>query len=183
MIIPRVYDDFFDKKWLDELTHRLIDAPWYANNVANSESWPYKVTGTHRILGDCFFNRISDNHIEYNKDLQLSNILINSFDHIQVRVGRQLRLMEIFSNLQFAGMNSTIHKDGTDNQTAFILMLCNEEVHDMEGGFYHEPTNSTIDYKYGRVIEFKASDPHQGLTFTKPGVARMTIKYLGTNVS
>ena len=50
------------------------------------------------------------------------------------------------------------------------------------GGFYHQPTDTTIDYKYGRLIEFTASDPHKGLSFNKPDITRFSVKYLGENI-
>ena len=34
----KVHEDFFDKKWLDEISDRLLEAPWYANNVANADT-------------------------------------------------------------------------------------------------------------------------------------------------
>jgi hypothetical protein len=180
----KIHDNIFDRKWLDEVTDRLIEAPWYANNTANNDTWPYGRQGTHRILGDCFFDRQSENHIRYNQtDLEFGNALINSFDHIQHKVGRKMRLIEIFTNLQFAGMDGTIHVDGSSNQSAFILMLSNEHhPENIGGGFYHKPTDTTVDYKYGRLIEITASDAHKGLAFTKPYVARMSVKYLGLNL-
>lgn len=177
-----IHDNVFDKRWLDEISDRLINAPWYANNIANANTWPYKEKGTHRLLGDRFFYRFNDNHIEYNKsDMELGNALINSFDHIQQKTNKKMRLEEIGTNLQFKGMDGTIHVDGNINQQTFILMLSNEHYPENIGGsFYHEPSDTNVDYKYGRLVEITASDPHKGMAFTKPDIARMSVKYLGT---
>ena len=94
-----------------------------------------------------------------------------------------MRLMEIFVNLQFKGMDGTLHKDGfVKSKTAFILMLANEHVSgDIGGEFFHQPTNTKIPYGYGKLIELDAEDLHMGLAFNKPNVARISIKYVGDN--
>jgi len=180
----KVHEDFFDRKWLDEISERLLHTPWYADNVANSDTWPYRQKGTHRLLGHCFFHRQTDNFISYSPiDIQLGSVLINSFEQIQHKLKRKMRLIEINTNLQFKGMDGSIHTDGNDNQSAFILMLSNEHYSEnIGGGFYHQPTDTTIDYKYGRVIEITASDPHKGISFNKPDIARISVKYLGENI-
>ena len=177
----KVHDDFFDKQWLDEISDRFINAQWYANNVANADTWPYGLKGTHRILGDCFYNTESDNY--NHTDKKLGNGLINSFEHIQYKLKREMKLLVIHTNLQFMGMDGTLHVDGNSNQSAFILMLSNEHYSEnIGGGFYHEPTDTIIDYKYGRLIEITASDPHKGLSFNKPDIARFSVKYLCENI-
>ena len=179
----KVHDNIFDKKWCDEVTDTLINSPWYANNTANAKSWPYGNTGTHRLMGDCFFQRVNENYINYNmNNKQLGEALINSFGQITQNT-HPMRLEEIYTNLQFKGMDGTEHVDGKNNQTAFILMLSNEHhSRNIGGGFYHAPTDTTIDYKYGRVVEITASDSHKGNAFTIPHVARISVKYLGTNI-
>jgi|TARA_B110000285_G_scaffold204000_1_gene240609 hypothetical protein len=178
----RIHDNIFDKKWCDEVTDALLNGPWYANNVANARSWPYGETGTHRLMGDCFFHRHADNHIRYNEsNKQLGESLINSFGRI-IESTHPMKLEEIYTNLQFVGMDGTEHRDGAPNQTAFILMLSNEHhSENIGGGFYHAPTDTTVDYKYGRVVEITASDSHKGMAFDIPHVTRMSVKYLGTN--
>lgn len=180
----KIYDDFFDKFWLDEVTNLLMLSPWYADNVANANlSYPYQRQGTHRFFGNKFFVRKSENEIEYNDNKNFSDSLIQAFDHIQFRVQRKMQLIEIVSNLQFMGMDGSIHVDGDKNQSAFILMLSNEHISKNIGGeFYYQPTDTKIEYKYGRVIEITASDPHCGLSFNIPHVARISVKWMGTNL-
>jgi hypothetical protein len=180
----KVHDDFFDKRWLDEISDSLLEAPWYANNIANADTWPYRKKGSHRLLGDCFFHRQTDNFIRYNStDIELGSALINSFEQIQYKIKRKLKLIEVYTDLQFKGMDGTVHVDGNNNQSAFILMLSNEHyAENIGGGFYHQPTDTTIDYKYGRLIEITASDPHKGLSFNKPDITRFSVKYLGENI-
>lgn len=179
----KIHDNIFDKRWCDEVTSALLNGPWYANNVANARSWPYGEKGTHRLLGDCFFHRYSDNHIKYNEhDKALGDSIINSFSRI-VQETRPMVLQEVYTNLQFMGMDGTEHVDGNNNQSAFILMLSNEHhSENIGGGFYHAPTDNIVDYKYGRVVEITASDSHKGMSFNIPHVARISVKYLGTNI-
>ena len=87
----KVHDDFFDKRWLDEISDSLLEAPWYANNIANADTWPYRKKGSHRLLGDCFFHRQTDNFIRYNStDIELGSALINSFEQIQYKIKRRI---------------------------------------------------------------------------------------------
>ena len=122
----KIYDGKFDKRFTSELASKLIENPWSATNVANRYSWPYKETGSHRLLGQIYFNNgIVNSKIN---DEKLTQILIDSFQHIQNICKKEMQLIEICSNLQFKGMDGTLHKDGTKDQYAFILMLCNEEI-------------------------------------------------------
>lgn len=172
-------DDIFDKKYLDEIASELIKAPWYAQNVANRNSWPYQERGSHRLLGDYFFHRLSEDDIRYNSNRNLSNNFINAFKAINQRLNKDLRLMECDTNLQFKGMDGSFHTDGRDDQIAYILMLSNEIVEDIGGEFINQTMNVTVPYKYGRVIAITASDKHRANAFTQPHIARISVKWLG----
>jgi len=176
------YDDIFDKKFLDDISNELIKAPWYATNVANRKSWPYGEMGSHRLLGDLFFYRHNFDDIRYNTNRNLSNTFVNSFYAITKRLNKNLRLMECVTNLQFKGMDGSIHIDGRDDQTAYILMLSNEVAENIGGEFINETMNITVPYKYGRVIEITASDNHKANAFSEPHIARMSVKWLGENI-
>ena len=178
-----VHDGFFDKRYLDEISDRLVKTPWYATNVANANTWPYGELGTHRLLGSSIFFRYENGRIKYNNDEFLVNNLIKTFEHICFRLNKKMIFDEISCNLQFKNMDGTSHTDGKENQTAFILMLSNEYINeDMGGEFVHIPSNSTIKFKQGRLIEFNASDPHKGLAFNISHACRFSIKFVGTNI-
>jgi len=177
----RVFDDIFDKRYLDELTWKLQPASWYSSNIANRTTWPYGDKGTHRLLGDIFFHRKNIDIIHYNKtNIDLSFQLIDMFNIIKKCADRNLLLEQIASNLQFMGMDGSNHHDGTDEDFSYVLMLSDDFVNDDEGGeFVNETVGKTVPYKYGRIIEFKASDVHRGLAFKTPHKARYSIKFLG----
>ena len=48
----KIFDDIFDKRFLDEFTNKLRYANWYPTNISNRTTWPYGEKGTHRLLGD-----------------------------------------------------------------------------------------------------------------------------------
>ena len=122
-----------------------------------------------------------------NKCLDLFSVIGNlrncSRTDILERFEQERELIEIHCNLQFKGMNGTIHQDGGDNETAYIMMLTDDEVEKDSGGeFYHEPTGEYVDFKQGRLIEMTASDPHKGLAFNVDNACRYSIKWVGRNL-
>ena len=178
----KIHQNIFDKKWLDDLAYELIKEPWYAQNIANRKTWPYGDKGTHLILGNTYFYKENENFIEYNKNLNLSYNLINSFSAIENTVKRKMNLKSINANLQFKDMDGTLHVDGNENQSIFILMLSNENIVENIGGeFYHQPTDTFVNFEQGKLIEQNGRDLHKGLAFKKPYVARMSVKFVGEN--
>tara|TARA_R110001592_G_scaffold357971_1_gene661926 strand:- start:3223 stop:3774 length:552 start_codon:yes stop_codon:yes gene_type:complete len=177
----KIYDNKFDKFWLSELNHILLNKEgWKANNVANRTTWPHKTSGTHRLLGMVHFRRADDNFIEYGENKSLNKTLIESFKHILNFSGLNLKLLEICSNLQFKGMNGSPHTDGSSKQIAFILTLCDEDLPKNIGGeFIYKPKNKKISFKHGRLIQFPADSLHAGMSFNKPNHPRISIKYVG----
>ena len=175
-----IHENVFDKKWTNELASSLIKCKWKADNVAGRKTWPYYETGNHRLFGTSFFFRKNEDYIEYNEDLNLSITLINAFNHIRKISNKNMRLEMIDANLQFKEMNGTIHIDGRENQIAYILMLCNEEIDDIGGEFFYKPKNKKIKFKHGKLIEIPAHHEHYGLSFKKPNIARISVKWLGT---
>ena len=74
-------------------------------------------------------------------------------------------------------MNGTFHKDGSDDQTAYILMLTNEFLGDDVGGkFINDTEKKEIDFKNGRLIEFNANDLHKANSFNLDNALRFSIK-------
>ena len=179
----KIHRDVFDKKWLDDISHTLMHEPWHADNIANIKTWPYGEKGTHLLLGNTYFLRKNDDKISYGLNNLLTDNLIASFQAIQNKVRRKMRLMEISTNLQFKDMNGTLHTDGSSSQSVFILMLTNEHISkDIGGEFFHQPTNKYISFEYGKLIEQNGEDLHKGLAFTEPYIARLSIKYVGENI-
>lgn len=181
----RVFDNIFDKRWLDETVHRLTYAPWYANNIANNYTWPYGEKGTHKLLGDVFFERYSIDNILYHGDKKFSLDLIDAYYQILKKAERKLVLQQIGSNLQFMGMNGTTHVDSTvEDDYAYIMMLADDptEIGNDDGGeFVNVELNETVPFKYGRVMEIRAKDKHYGKAFNKPHVCRFSLKFVGTD--
>ena len=178
----KFYDDIFDQRFLFELVYKLKYNAWYADNVANRKTFPYGDKGTHQFLGQKYFIRENDDQIIYNDNKQLSNILIDCYWAIQRFTGSNLRLAEIFSNLQYKGMDGTFHKDGSDNQKVYILMLSDEipdtSIKDVGGEFINETFGEVAPFKFGRVIEFKASDSHKGMSFTEDNMPRISVRFM-----
>lgn len=175
-----VYDDVFDKKWVDELSHIFYEEKWGCNNIANSKTWPYGLKGTHNLFGNLYFKKDNNDIIHYNSNKDLSFTLVNAFNAIRNKVKNNLFLKEIYANLQYKEMNGTLHTDGKENDLIYILMLSNENIdEDIGGGFYHEPTNTEIKFKHGRLIEQGGKDLHKGNAFNKKGIARFSVKWVG----
>jgi hypothetical protein len=179
----KYYDNIFDANWIAETASVLVKQPWFADNIANRHTWPYKDTGSHRILGSTYFWRHSDIDIVYNENRNLSFDFINAFEHIQSVCQKKIYLHEIMANLQFKGMDGTAHRDGDKGHYAFILLLCNEALPNKIGGeFIHLPSKKKIPFVNGRLIEINAEDPHHAMSFNKPNYARMSLKWMGRQI-
>lgn len=178
----KIYDDLFDKYWLDTLSHTLIQQhSWHIKNVANRLSYPYNLSGSHRLMGMRIYAE-DDNFNHVNKELL--NGCINCFNHINNRFKLNQHLDRVDVNLQFKGMNGSWHTDGTKEQNSFILMLCNDIIdnYDKIGGeFIYRPTNKTIKFRYGRLIQLTASEEHKAMSFNKDHIPRITLRFLSTN--
>ena len=175
----KIYDNVFDKFWLDQISDTLINQRWKCNNVANRETWPYGNKGSHMIMGNVYFKRINNNEIYYDENLELTKTFINAFDAIQNK-SQKMILNQISANLQFCNMDGSYHIDGEGDDCVFILMLANEHVdEDIGGDFFHKTTETNVPFKYGRLIEQNGLDVHKASAFNKPNIARMSIKWVG----
>ena len=110
----KVFDDIFDKRFLDEFANKLRYTNWYPTHISNRTTWPYGEKGTHRLLGDVLFRRKSFDKIDYGKDKDLSFQTIDMFYAIRKAVQRKMILQQIATNLQFMGMDGTNHSDVID---------------------------------------------------------------------
>ena len=116
---------------------------------------------------------------DYIKQLEL---FWGIYDTIQKNSKNKCMLQGIDGNLQFKGMDGTLHKDGQVNQTVFIMMLAYHDIEENIGGeFYHEPSGEKIPFKQGRVIEMTASDSHRADAFNVQYIPRFSIKFTGLN--
>ena len=179
----KAHDGLFDVRYLNELSYQLSISPWYTGNIANRMTYPYGEKGTHRLLGQTIFKKRGLNNILTKGEPHLINNLQNCFINFIEKFKQERELVEIHLNLQFMGMDGTIHHDGNENQTAYILMLTDDVIENECGGnFYHQPTKQYIPFKQGRLIEMTASDPHKGLAFIEPNMCRYSIKWVGNNI-
>ena len=177
----KILDDIFDRRFLDDLTHRLSHSAWYPNNIANRKTWPYGEVGSHRIFGEQFFERQSRDIIHYGSDVKLSHLLLDCFYAIERRVKKDLVIQEIAGNLQFPGMDGSNHRDtlgGRDDLFSYIMMLSSDPG---EGGeFINVTTNQTVPFLHGRVIEITSEDIHRGMSFTTKDKIRFSVKFVAT---
>ena len=176
-------DDIFDKRFIDELYQLLINGTWKATNSANNYTWPYGEKGTHVLLGETIFIPLNKYQQRSSKTLEEQKIFLDTFDHLCKVFNDKLRLDEISTNLQFCGMDGSVHVDGLKNQIVYILMLSNNDLpNDIGGEFINTSTNSKFNFKHGRVIKLNAADKHQGLAFNKPNIPRISVKFMGSTL-
>ena len=185
----QIYDDIFDKIFLLEISLWLLQrCNWRVDNVANKPTRPYGIEGSHRLLGSLIYDNTEGTEAKYWEYVhksdyikmleQLWSIYLDIQDHSK----NKCMLQKINSNLQFKGMDGTLHKDGQVNQTVFIMMLAYHDIEENIGGeFYHEPSGEKIPFKQGRIIEMNAFDSHRADAFNVQYIPRFSIKFTGIN--
>ena len=173
----KVSDDYFDSKFLMDMASYLAHAHmWSADNTANRYSYPYGFKGTHLLLGHKIFDK-EENY--YTENRKVFNLGMQIFKGIEEMKESKFDLLQLSANLQFKGMNGTLHTDGTSEQTAFILMFTNEFIGDNVGGkFINDTVKEEVDFKNGRLIEITASDLHRADSLDLEKVLRFSIKVL-----
>ena len=185
----QIYDDIFDKIFLLEISIWLMaECAWKAHNVANRNTIPYNIEGSHRLLGTAFYDNLEGSENKYWEYVYKSDYreqlekFWGIYGGIQQRSKNKCMLQGIHGNLQFKGMDGTFHIDGDENQTVFIIMLAYHDIGENMGGeFYHEPSGDKISFKQGRVMEMTASDSHRADAFNVPHIPRFSIKFTGRN--
>lgn len=172
------YDNIFDKRFLFEFTHKLsVRNMWSASNTANRNTYPYGESGSHVMLGHLVF--LNQEVPKFTEHKDLFEECFTFFKGVSAHENTNYQLKEISLNLGFKDMGASLHVDGTDDQTAFIIMLTNDDVTEEDGGsFYNKTVDQTVPFKNGRVIKFKASDLHRGHNFNKPNLKRFSLKLL-----
>tara|TARA_R100000963_G_C4585621_1_gene64804 strand:- start:78 stop:617 length:540 start_codon:yes stop_codon:yes gene_type:complete len=177
----KYYDEILDKRFADELYRDLLTGPWFANNTANRKTFPYKEKGSHLLMGTNIYTREND---YITRTSNLAPTFIGLFEHLCKYFNLNLYLIQISANLQFFGSDGTFHRDGEDNEQVFMLFLCNEILDKKIGGqFINETRDSSVDFRHGRIIEFKASDSHKGLAFNKPYIPRISVRFYAKKIN
>ena len=188
-IMIQIYDDIFDKIFLLEMSLWLMEkCDWRCTNVANRNTVPYGIDGSHRFMGSEIYenpeldeNKYLDylNKSDYKQQLEQ---FWGMYGDIQKFSKNKCMLQSIWGNLQYKDMNGTWHYDGNENQTVFIMMFAYHDIEENMGGeFCHEPSGQNIPFKQGRIMEMTASDKHKGLAFNVPYIPRFTVKFTGLN--
>ena len=186
----QVYDNIFDKIFLLEEARWLLErCNWRVDNVAHRYTKPYGIEGEHRLMGTTIYNNFRGSaeryweHI-YKKDRKNGctelEQFVGMYKTIQSVSKNKCMLQAIEGNLQFQGMPGSFHKDGNENQIAFIMMIAYHDIQENMGGeFFHEPSGERIPFKQGRIIEFGANDTHRADPFNVPNIPRFSIKWIG----
>ena len=184
----QIHDDIFDKIFLLEMSNWLMrKCNWQANNVANRYSYPFGIEGSHRFMSIGIYNNLEGSAEKYWEHIYVNPInkfeqFCGMYESIQRYSKNKCMLQRIDGNLQFKGMDGTLHKDGDENQTVFIMMLAYHDIEENMGGeFYHEPSGEKIPFKQGRIMEMTASDTHRADAFNVQYIPRFSIKFTGLN--
>ncbi len=188
-MICEVYDDKFDPKYLHEVFDVLQGKLRYrACNVANSHSWPYHQTGSHRLFGSSIFTRFHPNIIAY-MDNDNAPTFFKMFEflcRLKNVDSRQVYLQRIDVNLQHSGCDGSLHIDSngpTDRSGHTIMVMPNPIWKDDWGGkfqIFNEDKTEMLeehDYVPGRIIIFPSHLPHRGLSSTQEYVYRYSIVF------
>ena len=137
----QIHDDIFDKIFLLDISHWLMETcEWRADNVANRQSLPYNIEGSHRLLGFTIYDNPAGTVKKYweyvyrTVDIQKLEQFWGMYESIQKYSKNKCMLQSIDGNLQFKDMDGTFHKDGLDNQTVFIMMLAYHDIEENMGG-------------------------------------------------
>ena len=185
----QIHDDIFDKRFLLEISLWLMErCNWNARNVANRNTVPYGIEGSHRIMGTSIYDNPTGTEEKYweyvyrTDYIETLQKLWGMYGSIQKYSKNKCLLQSIDGNLQYKGMNGSFHTDGDENQTVFIIMLAYHDIEENMGGeFYHEPSGEKIPFKQGRIMEMTASDSHRADAFNVQYIPRFSIKFTGLN--
>ena len=62
----QILDDIFDKIFLLDISLWLMhECNWTASNVANHHSYPYKIEGSHRLMGSTIYDNPTGTEEKY----------------------------------------------------------------------------------------------------------------------
>tara|TARA_B100000287_G_scaffold120100_1_gene112023 strand:- start:355 stop:948 length:594 start_codon:yes stop_codon:yes gene_type:complete len=185
MSLCEVYDDKLDAKYLHELFEIVqVDLKYRACNIANPTTWPYGMTGSHKLFGSRIFFRQNFNRIDY-LDNKNSQKFFDLFDFLCNLTNRTLYLDRIDVNLQHTGCNGTLHQDSApwDEQHRTMMVFPNPVWEKEWGGqfqLFDKEGNELLeeyDYVPGRIIIFPSHLAHRGLGPLQEYVYRYSIVF------
>ena len=170
-MICNVIDDWLDKRFIYELSHRITNdlTDIKFNNIANRTTWPYGSKGSHKLMGCTIFQRKSLNRIDIlHKE---APIFFDIFDRIENSILNKAYILNTTHvNIQHSGCDGTSHLDSSpwSNDDLSIMLMTNSEWSKEWGGQFQMLNNdgSVIeehDYVPGRLIIFPSNIPHRGL--------------------
>ena len=182
-----IYDNLIDRVFLDEMSHRLADMYWDTANIANRTSWPLGKYGSHRLMGNTLYDTeayaetgsYNPRNATFEQNIAKDLVTMYNTHLVKALKSEDYTLAQVHANLQFPGMQGSLHLDGAKGSRACVLMLSDAVIDPEDGGsFYHEPSSTEVPYRYGRLIAFEGSDPHKGSPFNKEYKLRFSIKFL-----
>ena len=180
-MISHIVDDLCDMQFLCELEETVLEVPVYTTNVANPQSFPQGLIGSHRLFGTDIFSRDNGNRItKLHTDAPIFFDAWEIIDENLFEVPTYLRRIDL--NLQYFGQNGTTHNDGE----GLTVMVMNNTQWKSEWGGQFQLMDSMekdakvveeIEYKPGRIILFDSTLPHRGLGPLNEYVYRYTTVY------
>jgi len=182
MTTATIIDNFFDQKFLVDLAYFIEhNISFNCSNIANSTTWPYGVTGSHRLFGTCIFLRNNLNSIQVlDKNAHRFFEIFEAIEDIILR--KKVYLSQIDINLQHAGCDGTSHKDGPSNDTTIMIMSNSYWKSEWGGEFQmlsddEKEILETHQYIPGRIIIFPSNVLHRGLGPKEKYIYRHTITF------
>jgi len=178
-MICTVIDDFFDKKFLFELSDIVESLPFTPDNVANKKTWPYGLSGTHKLFGCNIFERHDLNRVvSLNPKAET---FFDIFDGIENALNEKFYLSRIDVNLQHTFCDGTKHLD-TKHGSHTIMLMSNSIWNPEWGGQFQilsEDDEVIEEHEYvpGRIIMFPSHLFHRGLAPKEKYIYRHTIVY------
>lgn len=176
-MIAKVYDNLFDLPFRLKVEKHLSELPVSAINIANGESYPYGMYGSHRLFGENIFERTDINHTS--NLMKDCDIYFSMLKHIEDHHEIRYYLKRIDFNLQHSFCDGTSHIDGKNGEETIMYMVNNEWDKDWSGQFQILNDDDEIieehEFVPGRVLIFPSHIPHRGLGPRHPYVYRYTV--------
>jgi hypothetical protein len=177
-MVAGVFDNLFDMKFMAKVEFQLMHLPVTAINVANGTAYPSGDFGTHKLMGECIFERHSINKVV--NLMEDSEVFFEMFDHIEDHLEEKFYLQRIDFNLQHSFCDGTSHVDGDEGE--YTIMYMPNMVWDTQewGGQFQlldDDDNVIEEHEYvpGRTLIFPSEISHRGLGPRHPHVYRYTV--------
>ena len=179
-MICTIIGDFFDSKFLFELSDLVESLSFCPNNIANRKTWPYGSLGSHKLFGCKIFERSGLNRIDFLHEK--SSTFFDIFEAIEDSLNQKFYLSRIDINLQHSFCDGTTHLDKNYGSHTIMLMSNSHWEKEWGGKFQiiSENDESVVeehDYIPGRIILFPSSFLHRGLSPNKKYIYRHTIVF------